>query len=52
MTYKQAHPKTRPIDEDYPEGVRLTEKEMKPYEASLDRLKGLDKWFLAILRPK
>lgn len=52
MTYKQVHPQTRLIDKDYPKGVRLTKKEMKPYEAGLDRLEDLGKWFLDILPGK
>ena len=29
-------------------GVRLTKKQMQPYEASLQRLTGLRKWFVTI----
>ena len=48
MTYKGVHPKAELIDGDYPKGVRLNKKEMKPYERCLDRLKGLGKWFITI----
>jgi hypothetical protein len=52
MTYKGVHPVTSLVDSDYPKGVRLTKKEMIPYEDCMDRLKGLGKWFLEILPAK
>lgn len=48
MTYKRVHPTTWLIDGEYPKGVRLSKKEMRPYEKCMDRLKGLGKWFLDI----
>lgn len=52
MTYKGLHPETVLIETAYPKGVRLKKKEMKPYEACLNRLKGLGKWFITIASSK
>ena len=49
MTYKKVHPKVKLIEQAYPKGVRLTKKDMKPYEQCLSRLQGLGKWFVTIL---
>jgi hypothetical protein len=32
----------------YAKGVRLNKRQMKPYEACLQRLTGLGKWFITI----
>ena len=48
MTYKGVHPKVTLIERRYAKGVRLTKKQMKPYEACLERLPGLGKWFITI----
>jgi len=48
MTYKGVHPTATLIETAYPKGVRLTKKQMQPYEASLQRLTGLRKWFVTI----
>lgn len=48
MTYKGVHPTATLIAAAYPKGVRLTKKQMIPYEACLDRLTGLRKWFVTI----
>jgi hypothetical protein len=48
MTYKGVHPKVTLIETPYAKGVRLTKKQMKPYEACLQRLTGLGKWFITI----
>ena len=42
------HPKVTLIEGSYAKGVRLTKKQMKPYEACLERLTGLGKWFITI----
>ena len=52
MTYKGVHPTTVLIEAEYPKGVRLKKKEMKPYERCLDRLKDLGKWFITIVSSK
>lgn len=52
MTYKGVHPVTKLIEGSYAKGVRLTKKEMKPYERCLDRLKDLSKWFISIVAGK
>ena len=48
MTYKGVHPIALLVETAYPKGVRLTKKQMIPYEACLDRLAGLRKWFVTI----
>lgn len=48
MTYKGVHPTATVIEAAYPKGVRLTKKQMQPYEARLQRLTGLRKWFATI----
>ena len=49
MTYKGVHPCVELIEGNYPKGVRVEKKEMRPYERCLNRLTGLGKWFLTIL---
>lgn len=48
MTYKGVHPTTKLVDGNYPKGVKLDKKSMRPYEKCLDRLAGLGKWFIKI----
>ena len=48
MTYKGVHPTAILVETAYPKGVRLTQKQMVPYEACLDRLSGLREWFVTI----
>jgi hypothetical protein len=48
MTYKGVHPTATLIETPYPKGVRLTKKQMRPYEACIERLTGLGKWFVTI----
>ena len=48
MTYKGVHPQVTLVEDTYAKGVRLTKKQMKPYEACLERLTGLRKWFITI----
>src|SRR5919107_1392512 len=48
MTWKGHHPTVRCIDGVYPTGVRLTAKEMRPYEARLQRSTALPKYDIVI----
>jgi hypothetical protein len=48
MTWKSQHPTVKRLHGDYPDGVRLTKKEMKPYEARLERSKVLPKYDITI----
>ena len=48
MTWLGKHPQVQCLDGDYPEGVRLSKKEMKPYEARLERSKTLPKYDITI----
>jgi hypothetical protein len=51
MTWKGMHPEVKGLHGEYPDGVRLTKKEMKPYEARLERSKTLPKYDITI-KPK
>lgn len=48
MTYKGVHPTAILVTESSPKGVRLTKKQMKPYEKCLQRLDLLGKWCFTI----
>jgi hypothetical protein len=48
MTWKGKHPVVERLDGDYPDGVRLTKKDMKPYEARLQRSLTLPKYDILI----
>ncbi|HVE90979.1 MAG TPA: transposase [Actinomycetota bacterium] len=50
MTWKGRHATVRRLDGMYPDGVRLTAKEMRPYEARLERSATLPKYDI-IIRP-
>jgi transposase len=48
MSWLKRHPQVKRLQGDYAEGVRLTKKEMKPYEARLLRSKTLPKHDITI----
>jgi hypothetical protein len=48
MTWKGHHPTVRRLDGVYPDGVRLTAVEMRPYEARLQRSATLPKYDIVI----
>ncbi len=48
MTWKGRHPTVRRLDGVYPDGVRLTAAEMRPYEARLQRSATLPKYDIVI----
>lgn len=48
MTYKSVHPHVAFVTGDYPKGVKLDKKAMRPYEECLCRLRDLEKWFIKI----
>jgi len=48
MTYKGIHPVVQLVTKVYESGVRLTKKMMKAYEDMIERLPGLEKWFVDI----
>jgi hypothetical protein len=50
MTWKGRHPTVRRLEGVYPDGVRLTAKEMKPIEARLERSTTLPKYDI-VIRP-
>jgi hypothetical protein len=49
MTWKGLHPLVEVVTTVYQTGVTLTKEEMAPVEAQIDRLPGLDKWFVDLL---
>lgn len=51
MRWKGSHPVVELVTTAYHTGVKLTEEAMKALETRLDRLSGLDKWFVDILSP-
>jgi transposase len=51
MTWQRKHPEVKQLEGSYPDGVRLTKKEMRPYEARLERSKTLPKYDITI-KPK
>lgn len=51
MTWCGRHPTVKRLDGDYPDGVRITKKDMKPYEARLERATTLPKYDI-VIRPK
>jgi len=51
MTWKRRHPTVKCIEGEYPNGVRVAAKEMKLYEARLQRSAALPKYDI-IIRPK
>lgn len=51
MTWKGRPPVVKQLVGDYPDGVRLTKKEMRPYEARMERSPTLRKYDITI-KPK
>ena len=51
MSWCGQHPALKRLHGEYPDGVRLTKKEMKPYEARLERSKALPKYDI-VIRPR
>jgi hypothetical protein len=51
MRWQGRHPIVKRLAGDYPAGIRLTKKEMKPYEARLERSKTLPRYDITI-KPK
>lgn len=48
MTWKGMHPVVQRVTTAYETGVKLTKEAMRAVEAKLERLPGLDKWFVDI----
>jgi len=48
MTWHGKHPLVRLISKSYKKGMRLTSSEMKQLETQIERLAGLEKWFVDI----
>ena len=52
MSWEGRHPTVKRLAGAYPDGVRLTKKEMKPYEARLQRSATLPKYDITIKPPR
>src|SRR5262249_39118268 len=48
MTWKGRHPLVELLSKTYDKGVRLTKQEMAALENQIERLPGLEKWFVSI----
>jgi hypothetical protein len=48
MCWRGRHPVVRRLEGDYADGIKLSKKEMKPYEARLERSKTLPKYDIKI----
>jgi Rhodopirellula transposase DDE domain len=48
MTWRGQHPTVKRLEGDYSDGVRLSKKEMKPWEARLERSTALPKYDITI----
>jgi hypothetical protein len=48
MTYGGKHPVVKTVKTKYSTGIKLTASVMKIYEKALDRMKGIEKWFVHI----
>jgi hypothetical protein len=51
MTWKGKHPLVELISKSYSKGVKLTKEEMARLEVQIQRLPGLDKWFVTFPAP-
>lgn len=51
MTWKGSHPTVKRVTTAYQTGVKLTQEAMKQVEKQLQRLPGLEKWFVDIYPP-
>src|SRR6266571_2647148 len=50
MKWKRRHPTLKRLDGEYPDGIRVAAKEMKEYEARLERSATLPKYDITIKR--
>jgi hypothetical protein len=48
MRWRGRHPVVKRLEGDYPAGVKLSKKEMRPYEARLERSKTLPRYDITI----
>jgi len=48
MRWRGLPPVVKRLEGDYPDGIKLSKKEMKPYEARLERSKALPKYDITI----
>jgi transposase len=48
MTYKGKNPNVTFVEKIYKKGIKLNKKTMKCYESVLERMNGVEKWFVSI----
>jgi len=48
MTYNKRHPVVKVVSKAYENGVKVSKKIMKIYEKALNRMAGLEKWYVEI----
>ena len=51
MTWKGKHPMVELVGKAYSKGVKLTKREMDSLQGQINRLPGLDKWFVSFSAP-
>ena len=51
MTYNGLHPKVHRVTQEYATGVKRTKDQMEELEPLVDRLPGLERWFVEISPP-
>jgi hypothetical protein len=51
MTWKGRHPMVELVGKAYSKGVKLTKREMEALEGPIERLPGLEKWFVSFSAP-
>lgn len=51
MTWKGKHPMVELVGKAYSKGVKLTKQEMAALEGQIERLPGLEKWFVNFSAP-
>lgn len=49
MTWNEKSPTVKVVEKTYELGQKLTKKVMNQYEKVIDRLQGLEDWFVTIL---
>jgi hypothetical protein len=51
MTWNGKRPVVQLVEGDYPTGIKLNKREMAAYERQMERLPGLERWFIDIPPP-
>jgi hypothetical protein len=51
MTWRGKHPKVQLVEGEFATGIKMTKREMQAYEAKLQRMPSLERWFVDIVPP-